>query len=365
MSQHKDKKTGKWYYTGKYRDLLGNRHDYKKRGFNTKKEAKDAEDAFLLKIKGGHGRIKMNALISLYHEEMSSVVKASTLYQYRMIEKAHIIPVFGDKYIDTIKTMDITKWNKERGLTGNNGGSYSQQYITNMYLHMSGLLTFAVRHKLITDNPCKYGKPYKDPNQEKPEQESESNFWEVDEYNEFIKTVDNIDRIDRYETLFLTGIRIGEFCGLQWKDIDFENKKLSIKRSFSSNISAITSPKNGHSVRTIDLPKRLVDRLQERYNRCSKTDGFTLEYYIFGDVKPRTPCPIRRYFNIDIERAGVKRITIHGLRHSHASYLLSNPQLSEALVAERMGHSIDMLRSTYAHIYEKRRSALADYIENL
>ena len=58
------------------------RHDYKKRGFNTKKEAKEAEDAFLLKIKGGYGRIKMNALIKLYHEEMKSTVKGSTLVGY-------------------------------------------------------------------------------------------------------------------------------------------------------------------------------------------------------------------------------------------------------------------------------------------
>ena len=38
MSVHKDEKTGKWYYTGKYRDLAGKRHDYKKRGFKTKKK---------------------------------------------------------------------------------------------------------------------------------------------------------------------------------------------------------------------------------------------------------------------------------------------------------------------------------------
>ena len=43
MSVHKDEKTGKWYYTGKYRDLAGKRHDYKKRGFKTKKEALEAE----------------------------------------------------------------------------------------------------------------------------------------------------------------------------------------------------------------------------------------------------------------------------------------------------------------------------------
>ena len=156
MSVHKDEKTGKWYYTGKYRDLTGKRHDYKKRGFRTKKEAKDAETAFLLKIKGGQGRIKMNALIELYHQEMSSMVKKSTLDFYKMLERKHIKPYFDDKFIDTIKTIDITKWNKERALYGNNGGAYSDEYINHMYLHMSGLLTFAVNHKLLDDNPCKY-----------------------------------------------------------------------------------------------------------------------------------------------------------------------------------------------------------------
>ena len=54
-----------------------------------------------------------------------------------------------------------------------------------------------------------------------------------------------------------------------------------------------------------------------------------------------------------VKKSCVKRITVHGLRHSHASYLLSNPTISELLIADRLGHSVEMLRSTYAHIYEK------------
>ena len=365
MSVHKDKKTGKWYYTGKYRDLSGERHDYKKRGFRTQREAKEAEEAFLFKIKGGQGRIRLKDLVPLYHEEMSSQIKKSTLYTYEKLERKHILPVFGEWYIDEIKTSDIMKWNKEKGLTGNKGKPYSQQYITNLYLHMSGLLTFAVNHKLISDNPCKYGKPYKDPNQVKPKQESEENFWEVDEYKKFISTVDDVDRADRYETLFYTGLRMGELLALQWKHYDPVNRKLSVKGSLSANIGVVTSPKTLNSVRTIDLPKKLNERLKERYSRCSKMDGFNEDYYMFGDVRPRTASPVRRYFQKDIENAGVKYITLHGLRHSHASYLLSNPMLSEAVVAERMGHTIDMLRNIYAHIYDKRRTALTDFIEDL
>lgn len=365
MSVHKDKTTGKWYYTGKYRDLAGNRHDYKKRGFRTKGEAKDAEDTFLLKIKGGQGRIKMKDLIVMYHEEMSSIIKTSTLKLYDMIERIHIIPYFGDRYIDTIKTAEISKWNKERALTGNRGNPYCQDYINNLYIHMSGLLTFAVNHRFISYNPCKYSKPYKNPNQVSPEQESESNFWEVEEYKQFIAVVDDIEYIDIFETLFLTGLRIGELLALQWKNLDMEGKKLYIKATYAVSTKEVTSPKTPASVRTIDLPTRLVTRLSERYKRKAKIDGFNPDYFIFGDINCHHPHRIRYNFDKYIDTAGVKRITIHGLRHSHASYLLSNPSMSDLLVADRMGHSIDMLRRIYAHIYESRRTALVDYIEKL
>lgn len=55
----------------------------------------------------------------------------------------------------------------------------------------------------------------------------------------------------------------------------------------------------------------------------------------------------------------------HELSHSHASYLLSNPILSEQLVADRLGHTVKTLRETYAHVYKKHRKILDDYITNL
>ncbi len=365
MSQQKDKKTGKWYYTGKYRDLQGVRHDYKKRGFNTKKEAKEAEDAFLLKIKGGYGRIKMNALIKLYHEEMKSSVKGSTLVGHKSVEKLHILPFFGDRYIDSIKTLEITRWNKERALTGNGGKPYDTQYTEHMFAHLSGLFTFAVRHKLLSENPCRYARPYRDPNQIARKQESEENFWEAETYHKFIVTVRDQDRIDLYETLFLTGLRIGELIALTWGSLDFEHRKLKVTQNYSAPTGAITSPKTLRSQRSIDLPIRLVDLLRLRYERASKLDGFRDDFFVFGDKRHLIPQTIRRHFNEDVARAEVKRITIHGLRHSHASYLLANPMISESLIAERMGHSIEILRKTYAHIYEKRRTAMVEYIENL
>ena len=158
---------------------------------------------------------------------------------------------------------------------------------------------------------------------------------------------------------FLLVYRIGEFCALQWKDVDLINNKLRISKSLSAITSQITSPKTSRSNRTIQLPDRLVEKLKRRYIIVSQQDGFNEDYYFISIAT------LRRWFNADVKKSGVKKITVHGLRHSHASYLLSNPMISELLIADRLGHSVEMLRNTYAHIYEKSRKNLIEYIDKL
>ena len=65
---------------------------------------------------------------------------------------------------------------------------------------------------------------------------------------------------------------------------------------------------------------------------------------------------IRNHFNHYVKLNGCKVKTFHGLRHSHASLLLMTPEIPETLIADRLGHTINMLRSTYSHIYSIARS---------
>lgn len=367
MSQHKDSATGKWYYTGKYKDLLGKRHDYKKRGFATKKEAKAAEEAFLAKIRGGYGRLRMSTLAELYNEDYSQA-KDSTKILYKRIQKNFILPYFKDRYIDTIATLDIEKWIKQIAITpyGKNNALYAEKTIASIFDHMSGLFTFAVRHKLIGENPCAHTSSYKDPtNVREIINEAETNFWEVEEYKTFLKCIDDINHTDIYQFLFLTGMRIGEFTGLQWKHIDFDNSTINIKQAYNSTLRKITTPKTPSSIRSIDMSKTLRKILSDRYERSKKLDYFNDDYYVFGDIIPISLVTLRGNLKKDLENSTVKHITPHGFRHSHASYLLSNPLIPELLVANRLGDSVETLRKTYAHIYKKHRNTLIDYIDEI
>ena len=116
--------------------------------------------------------------------------------------------------------------------------------------------------------------------------ENEYNFWTYEEFNRFIKVVNNdFDKLI-FTFLYYTGLRIGEFSALNWNDINFKNKTLSINKSLSKDISGkpytIVSPKTKNSIRVIDLDDNLIKMLKEHYNKEKNVYGFNKEMFIFG-----------------------------------------------------------------------------------
>ena len=112
---------------------------------------------------------------------------------------------------------------------------------------------------------------------------SRDNYWEIDEFNEFIETVKDGQKYDIYEFCFYTGLRIGEFCALQWKHIDLENVTITVEQSLSAITSKITTPKTGNSYRTIKVPTRIIEKLKLKYEYVSRMRDFTNDWFIFND----------------------------------------------------------------------------------
>lgn len=307
----------------------------------------------------------LNNLIKEYHKDAPNRIKESTLKNYKRIENRIIIPTFGNKYIDQITSLEIQRWINNIFNNGINNQLYQDQTIKGFLLHLSGLFTYAVKNDWLLKNPCSSVNQPKNPNKKLNEKSSKDNHWEIDEFNEFIDTVEDGLHYDIYEFVFNTGLRIGEFCSLQWKHIDFNNETVSVEQSLSAITSKITSPKTGNSYRTIKIPHKIIQKLKIKYNYVSQIRDFNDNWFIYNNKNYISVSTIRRWFNEDVKKAGVKTITFHGLRHSHASYLLSNPVLSEQLIADRLGHTVKTLRETYTHVYMKHRKTLDDYISRL
>ena len=85
--------------------------------------------------------------------------------------------------------------------------------------------------------------------------------------------------------------------------------------------------------------------------------------YLFGIFKPIGQYTPNRHLNNVADQAGLKRITVHGLRHSHVSYLISKG-LSVYEIAERIGDNVEMVTKVYGHMFPNPQKHIVEVLNN-
>lgn len=367
MAQFKDEKTGLWYYTGAYPIGNGKRKYYKKRGFVKKRDAKEAEELFRKSLVFGvDNTITLDELVNIYAlSDAHRNVKESTLVGDEIYYKNHIKDYLGDYQLNKITVPIINAWLAKLAIKKKKDGTlYSSRTINHAKNILSKYLTYGVSRGYIQHNPARDVSSFKSPE----EKDKIIPFWEEDEFKYFIDFVDEQYWKEVFTFLYGTGLREGELFALQWEDINLVKGTCSITKSITNKTKGtsykITTPKNKNSIRTIELQSTLCDMLRNRYLRESKKDGFNRQYFVFGDIRPLSRSNLARNLDRYIEISGVTRITPHGFRHSHVSYLVNN-RIDDSLIAERLGHSVAEMRSTYTHIYKSARSSMKDILDKL
>lgn len=151
-----------------------------------------------------------------------------------------------------------------------------------------------------------------------------------------------------------TGIRKGEAHGLQWHNIDLNNKTIKIERTRDTD--GARSSKTLNSYRTIYVDDITISQLKKYRSWCKRKlltygkplndDDFVFISYTRGI--PVGNMTISKSLNTIIEKMGIKRITVHGLRHTHATILL-NKEVSIAIVTKRLGNTTAEINRTYGH----------------
>lgn len=179
------------------------------------------------------------------------------------------------------------------------------------------------------------------------------NFWTFEEYQKFIEKVDNYMYQVLFDTLYYTGLRLGECLALSWKDLtdNYIVVNITISKEKINGVRLITSPKTKSSIRKVMIDPDLKQKLLNYKKYCSKTIHFEDNWFIFGGINPLSPTTIERKKNKYCEEADIKKIRIHDLRHSHASLLISNG-VPITVVQNRLGHSdSSMTLKIYSHMF--------------
>ena len=148
-----------------------------------------------------------------------------------------------------------------------------------------------------------------------------------------------------FEMLYWCGLRLGEMLALTPEDFDFKDNMVRINKSYQriNGEDVITDPKTKKSIRKVKMPDFLADEMK---------DYFASIYRL--EPKQRVFPIDKNYMHHEMTRgskkAGVKRIRIHDLRHSHVS-LLIDMGFSALAIADRVGHESINITYRYAHLF--------------
>lgn len=343
MPAYKDGK--KWKVLFYYVNHKNERVKKQKRGFYSKKEALEWEREFLL-TKQFSLEMTFESLCNLYMEDIKNRIKESTFENKKLLFEKKIIPHFKNFKIQDIKPINIREWQGE--LIKEN---YSETYIKTINNQITALFNYAVKFYDLHSNPChkagSIGKKYAD----------EMVIISPRDFEKVINLVTDEENKMFYTILFWTGMRKGELQALTYEDVDFEDKKISINKNLSviNGKEVVSTPKTEKSKRVIYVNNLVIDCIKKMWDTRYEPEKSDRIFLI-------SKFSIKRQFDTALQRAGVKKMRIHDLRHSHASYLLSNG-IDIVTISRRLGHEkVQTTLNTYCHTTNNSQEKLMEIL---
>lgn len=295
-------------------------------------------------------------------QKKKDYIKESTYSNYSNIISNHIIPELGNIKLSNLNNKLIQEYliNKYKTgrLDGNGGLSYKT--IRDIIAVVKSSLKYAIKEEMINNINLDFTYP-KIGNKDKiyimPKKDQERLIT-------YIKQNKDTRSLGILLALY-SGIRIGELCALQWKDIDFKNNILHINKTLqriyikdnkeSVSKIIITNPKTHNAERDIPLNKGFAHILKKYQTESNN--------YILSNcdkwIEPRT---YRRYFKKCLDKAKIGQINFHGLRHTFATNCIKLG-VDYKTVSELLGHAnVNITLNLYVHPQMSQKKKCIDLI---
>jgi integrase len=167
-----------------------------------------------------------------------------------------------------------------------------------------------------------------------------------------------------------TGLRRGELLALRWADVDLDSATLRVEQALEETKRGglvFKAPKTRHGRRTVTLPPSTVSVLRDHWKTQQELRlalGFgrtSADGLVFADWdgSPRLPHTLTQQWRKAMRRTGLSRVSLHSLRHTHASTLIASG-LDVLTISRRLGHATPVLTlGTYGHLFKTDDRAAA------
>lgn len=332
----------KYFYGNSYQDVR-----QKKKSFLENRQLMPLDVTPAPAETTGMGDTPFRDVVARWLVSKKSVVKESTYSCYSIMVEKHILPVLGQLPVSRIDSSCLTAFLEKKKISGRlGGGALSDKTLSDMKTVLMQILRFAKKQGKISTVPDCPSMTSRQP---------DVNVLTVREQTQVEARVMEEDTPFGLGVLISLygGIRIGEVCGLQWKDIDCKNGTLSINKtvyritnmdgqSGAKTKVVIDTPKTDCSVRTIPLPAPVFQYLMER-----RRDGDC--YIVTGTTKYMEPRVCLDRYKRLLHRAGMADHTFHTLRHTYATRCVESGVDIKSL-SEIMGHSdVKITLQRYVH----------------
>ena len=356
----KDGRKYKYYWNEK--DKSGKWKKKFSQAYKTKLDAMNAEREFLNnKVEfGGDMDMTFGTLTDQYIESQKNKVRRRTMETY--LKRRRYFTSFENV---KLKDMDGNLYHKFQQELWDKPIKCSSRNDIQKFLKI--ILNWGM--KMYDINLMRFYKKiefFKDPN----EMKEEKDVYTFEEFQKYIMGASNLNDKTMFEMLYYCGLRRGECRGLQWSDIDWNNKLVSITKQANSvkdsqKYYELTPPKTSKSIRTLPLTDVLYNDLVNLYNEKKKYYGFNEKWFIFGELDPLTFGMMHRINKRIAENADIRRIPLHSFRHSCASLLINTGQ-PVTTVSKYLGHaSTKETLDTYAHMFPNNLTNVKNTIDNL
>jgi integrase len=340
-----------------------------KRGYLTRKAAAEALGDINTERRRGTHVIPKRLTVGDWLDQWIEGLRLadSTVASYRKNVRLHLKPHFGALQLQQLTGTRINAAYRTMEKSGRKdhkaGTGLKPRTVRYCHTILNAALGEAVDQGLLATNPASRANPPTVTQSKAPEMHP----WTGGQLGVFLRWAwaTNPQHAPGWHVLAYTGLRRGELLALRWRDLD--GSHLSVRRSVSVvkvegvGKQLLEGPTKGKKARVVDLDAQTVDVLRKwRLERA----GLSLQLVrddalIFGNLEGRYSNP-ERYSARFVEKqaqcrrslgeTAPPRITLHDLRHTHATLLLQ-AGVPVKVVSERLGHATVMITlETYAHV---------------
>lgn len=309
---------------------------------------------------------QFKTLVNQWLKIKQPMITASTHANFTLIAENHLIPRFGKKKIGSIKESDIQDYILylyEKGRIDEKGG-LTAKTIRDIILVMRLALLYAYKEKaisLLNWDLIEYPKDI---------QANRVISLSKDEEQELIQCIylDLNRKTAGILIALMTGLRIGELCGLQVKDISLSDNVITVNRTVQriydkkkgSSYINVGPPKTLSSARTIPIPSLLGNIIKKFY-----TDNPN-HYFLTGKTKPTEPRTYRQFFARFLKRNNLKSVKFHEIRHTFAVRAIEIPEFDIKSLSEIMGHkNVSFTLNVYGRANLKQKIICMNLLNDL